>query len=139
MTTKKTDKGYIIRLFKGEEMLSSLVSFCKERQIHSGIFHAIGAALSVEIGIYQLDKKEYIFRKFGEPLEIVGITGNVALLHGEPYIHAHGVFSDREMKTVGGHVKEITVGATCEVYLTDYGIDAEREMDEEIGLNLLKL
>jgi predicted DNA-binding protein with PD1-like motif len=139
MKYRKTDNGYIIRLYKGEEAMSSLKQFCADNNIQSGVFHAIGAALSVEMGMHQLDKKEYLFKKFDEPLEIVGITGNIALFQDEAYLHAHGVFSDREMKTVGGHIKEVIVGATCEVYLTDYGVSVLRELDEEIGLNLLKL
>ncbi|MBI4159907.1 DNA-binding protein [Candidatus Wolfebacteria bacterium] len=57
---------------------------------------------------------------------------------GKVVIHAHGSFSDKEMKVVAGHVKRLVVSATCEIFLTAMDGKLEREYSEEIGLNLLK-
>lgn len=139
MTYSKTDKGYIIRLIRGEKIIETLTQFCKKENIHAGVFHGIGAVENPELGYYHLDTKEYEFRTIEKMLEIVSLTGNVALVDDEPFLHIHTVVSDDTFTTYGGHLKEGTVGATCEVYLTNFGIDIEREFDEETGLKLLSL
>lgn len=133
----KSDKGYVVRLEKGERLVEKLTGFCKENNIHSGIFNGIGAVLGAEIGFYNLDKKEYEFKKFDQNLELASLIGNVSLVDQEPYLHIHVVVSDSNLACYGGHLKEATVGATCEIYLDDHGIGISRKYDEEIGLKLL--
>ncbi len=137
MTYLSTDKGYIIRLFRGEKIIESLTQFCEDQNIHSGLFHGIGAIENPELGYYHLDRKEYEFRTIEKMLEIVSLTGNVALVDGKPFLHIHTVVSDETFQTYGGHLKEGIVGATCEIYLTDFEIDIKREFDEKTGLKLL--
>lgn len=139
MTYSKTDKGYIIRLIRGEKIIETLTQFCRKENIHTGVFHGIGAVENPELGYYYLDRKEYKWQRIEKMLEIVSLTGNVALVDDEPFLHIHTVVSDDTFTTYGGHLKEGTVGATCEVYLTNFGIDIEREFDEETGLKLITL
>lgn len=139
MAFKKTSKGYIVRLFKGEKIVKSLTKFCEDQSITSGIFHGIGAVLQAEIGLYNLDKKQYSFTEFNKGMELVSMTGNVALVDSKPFLHIHVVLADDEKKAYGGHLKEGTVGPTCEVYFFDFGEKITREHDEEIGLKLLNL
>ncbi len=137
MKYTSSEKGYILRLSKGEKIIETLTQFCEDQNIHSGLFHGIGAVENPELGYYHLDRKEYEFRTIEKMLEIVSLTGNVALVDGEPFLHIHTVVSDNTFQTYGGHLKEGTVGATCEIYLTNFGIDIERKFDESTGLKLL--
>lgn len=137
MQYTSTDKGYIIRLVRGEKIVNTLTSFCEKENIHSGVFHGIGAVETPELGYYNLDTKEYKWQQIEKMLEIVSLTGNVALVENKPFIHAHVVVSDDEFIAYGGHLKEGTVGASCEIYLTDFGIDIKREFDEVTGLKLI--
>lgn len=132
-----TNKGYVIRLNKGEKIVETLTSFCERESIHSGVFHGIGATQNPEIGYYHLDKKEYEWRQIEKMLEIVSLTGNVALVDNKPFLHIHTVLSDSNFQTYGGHLKEATVGASCEIYLTNFETDIERVFDEDTGLKLL--
>lgn len=133
----KGEKGYVVRLEKGERLVEKLTEFCKEKNIHSGIFNGIGAVLEAEIGFYNLGKKVYEYKKFDQVLELASLIGNVALVDGEPSIHIHVVVSDQNLQCFGGHLKEATVGATCEIYMTDFELELARKFDSEIGLNLL--
>ncbi len=133
----KSDKHYVIRLEKGEPIISRVTEFCEENNITSGLFHGIGAALSAEIGFYNLADKEYSWKKINEPMEIVSLTGNISLVEDKPFLHIHIVLSNSDFECFGGHLKDATVGATCEIYLTDSLTKIERKMDEEIGLKLL--
>jgi len=137
MNYTSCDKGYIIRLSTGENIIDTLTKFCEEKNIHSGVFNGIGAIDNPELGYYYLDRKEYKWQKIEKMLEIVSLTGNISLVENKPFLHVHAVVSDDEFATYGGHLKEGKVGASCEIYLTNFGIDIEREFDEETGLKLL--
>ena len=139
MTFRKTEKGYIVRIFKGEKIFEALLEFCEKENIEGAYFHGLGAVSEAEFGYYDLSKKEYVLTKYSDMMEVVSMTGNVALFDGKPMLHIHAVFSDTENRTLGGHVKEATVGVTIEVHITDCKERFERMYDEKIGLNLLEL
>ena len=137
MQYSDTKNGFMIRFSKGEEIASSIASFCAAHNVTSGYFQAIGAVTEVELGYYHLEKKEYTFKQFEQEFEVVSLTGNVSLVEGKPFVHMHGVFSDEHFQCTGGHVKNGIVGATCEVYFVPFETELIREFDEEIGLKLL--
>jgi uncharacterized protein len=139
MTYKKIGTKYIIRIFKEERIIETLTDFCNKQRIQSGVFHGLGAVREAEFGYYDLSKKEYFFTNYKKDMEVVSMTGNIALLEENPFIHMHALFSDTDNHVLGGHVKEATVGVTIEVHLTHYDTQLQRVYDEEIGLNLLQL
>lgn len=139
MEFRKANRGYIIRLFKGEKIIDSITKFCEDKKINSGIFHGIGAVLSIELAFYDLKKKIYTFKKINKLMEIVSLTGNIALLKDKHILHTHIVLSDDKMKAFGGHLKEAIVGGACEIVLTDLQVKIKREYDQDTGLNLWKL
>jgi len=135
----KTENYYLIRLEKGEDIIPCLTKFCEENNVLSGVFQGIGAFLSSELGYYNLENKEYSFKKIDKACEIVSLTGNLSVLDGKPFFHIHTVLSDENLACFGGHLKQGTVGATCEIYLLPSVTKIERELDEAIGLKLLCL
>lgn len=138
MQYTKTPQGYLIRFVKGEELPKTLASFCDSQNIKGGFFHALGAVTNIELACYHLDKKEYTYKNWDEELEIVSLTGNIAIVDHKPLIHIHGVVSDKNFECHGGHIQSAVVGATCEVYLVDFQKEVTRELDSEIGLKLLQ-
>lgn len=129
---------FILRFDRGEDVIEKLKGFCAENQIGSGYFSVIGAVKGLILSFYDLEKKEFIDKEYDDYLEIASFTGNIAVKDSEVVVHSHGVFSDRELKTIGGHVKKMIVSATCELVLEKFEQKTEREYDEETGLNLLK-
>lgn len=132
------NRRYFLRFDRGEEILESLRGFCAERNFKSGYFSAIGAVGKVVLMHYNPDTKKYSEKNFEQKLEIVNLSGNLSWHEEKPYLHAHGVFSDEEMKCFGGHLKETEVAATCEMFLIQTDGELNREFSDEIGLNLLK-
>lgn len=132
----KTDKGYVVRLFKWEHVVTSLTQFCIDENITSGFINGLGGAFEAELGFYYVDRKEYECKKFGA-CEIVSLIGNIAFVEGKPFLHIHAVIADTSFAAFGGHLKEATVSATCEVFITPFETKLERTMDEKIGLKLL--
>ncbi|MBI5644720.1 DUF296 domain-containing protein [Candidatus Kaiserbacteria bacterium] len=141
---KYTGSGtsYIIRLERGEEMISTLSDFlATEGGARSAIFQGIGALERVKIGYYDLAKKEYYFRKEQGVFEVASMQGNVSVVDGKPFIHAHAVLSrcDESCACIGAHIKEAYVAVTLEVFLTMLEREIGRVHDDVTGLKLLDL
>ncbi|PSO43480.1 DNA-binding protein [Candidatus Saccharibacteria bacterium QS_5_54_17] len=137
MKYHNSKSDFVLVLHKNETLIAMIADFCKEHNITAGFFHGLGGALSAELGYYHLDKQEYEFQTFEGVMEIASLHGNVALKDGEPFIHAHAVLSDAGLRTYAGHVKELTVGGTCEVHLRTFTDEWHREYDQETGLSLI--
>lgn len=134
---------YILRLERGEDVLSSITGFCKQKGILSGSFRAIGAIEQSNIGYYDLSQKSYGSRDYPEPMEVASMIGNVAQVDGAPFVHCHavlsGIASGSENQPIGGHVFEAKVAVTLEIHLVAFNENIMREMDDGIGLKLLHL
>ena len=57
-------------------------------------------------------------------------------MNGKPYIHLHAVMADQQHKVHAGHVISLTIGATCEMFVTVLDGEVNRQKDEELGINL---
>jgi hypothetical protein len=140
MTHQFDGFNWLLRLNKGEYLIDSLLNFTREHNISGAWVSGIGAALSAELGFYDLNKKQYRWKKFDQLMEITSLQGNIAWSDGEPAVHIHGTFSDSDMRSFGGHVKELEVGGTCEVLLHRWYQDKlTRSNDQQTGLTLLDL
>lgn len=128
---------HILRLEKDEEVFAELIKYAQANNIAAAYFSAIGTCSAVELGFYNAFLKEYRRKPFLENLEIVSLSGNLGILSGQPVIHAHGVFSDNEFGTKGGHIFSVKVLATCEVYLDILNGTLTRTQDPVFNLNLL--
>lgn len=119
MKVKKLNKGnYLVRVDLGEEINESLVSFLKLEEINFGAIRGIGAAKDVELGYLDMATKQYVRKKIDEELEILSLSGNITNKEGAPFLHMHGVFSDREFRVHGGHFFKGTVSCTGEFTIT---------------------
>ena len=126
---------------KGELLVENLLAFAKENKVKGAWVFAIGACDFAEFGAFNGKTKNYKFKQHNQQLEIVNIQGNLSWDGQEPIVHLHGTFADENGKTYGGHVKELRVSVTCEIFIHDwFGSDKiERKPDKSIGLNLLDL
>lgn len=134
---------YILRLTRGEDVLPAIIAFCKSENITSGSFRAIGAVENAKVGYYDLAVKNYGAKVYPDAMEVASMTGNIALVDGEPFVHAHvvlsGITTGTENNTVGGHLFEAIVAVTLEVHLEAFSEPLERVLDDTIGLKLLSI
>lgn len=130
---------HLIRLEAGERIVGSLLSFCEREGIRSGYFHGLGAVSRAELGHFEPAAGDYTWLELEGPWEIVSLYGNVAVLDGQPFVHAHAVLSDRSFAVRGGHLREAVVSATCEIALIRPGGEIGRKKDAGSGLFLLDL
>ncbi|MEJ5166280.1 MAG: PPC domain-containing DNA-binding protein [Thermoanaerobaculia bacterium] len=130
---------YILRLVRGEEIISSLRFFVEKKKIPSGILWGIGAVKNAEIGYFDDKKKEYLKKKFKKSLEILSLSGSISLIENKPYIHLHCVLGDEKLKGFGGHLFSGITSATAEIYIYTLKRKIYRKKDEEEPFFLLHL
>lgn len=126
-----------LRFDKGEELLSGLLEFAKENNIQGAYFSVIGTAHTIEMGFFNDHLKEYRHKNFLDNYEILSLTGNIAQNKGEPFVHAHGCFSNNDFSVVGGHCFKVEVLATAEVFIVVLDKPLTREHNADINLDLL--
>jgi predicted DNA-binding protein with PD1-like motif len=131
--------SYVIRLDAGEKIVETLLSLCARDGIGSGFFNGLGAVGEAELGRFDPAANNYTWVKLSGPCEIVALYGNVTVVDGKPFIHAHASLGDETFAVRGGHLREATVSATCEITLTRFKDDIGRKRDEATGLFLLDL
>lgn len=140
MTFQFDGYNWLVRLEKGEQLVEQLTKLIKEQNVTGAWISGLGAAMWAELGFYDLEKQEYVWKRIDGPIEITSLQGNVAWQDDKPALHIHGSFSDREMQALGGHVKELEIAGTCEVLLHRwYKQGLSRSPDKNTGLNLLNL
>ncbi len=139
MKHKKKGDVFVLRFYKGEEIIKEMSDFLHRNKILIASFSGIGAASSAVLGFYSLKEKKYSWKDFTGEYEIASLSGNVSLLGGKPFVHAHIIICDSKHNCFGGHLKEAAVGATIEIVLRQIKGKVKRKLDEETGLNLLDL
>jgi len=139
MEYRKFDDTYIIRMDRGEEIVSSLTAFCLQEKVQLATVEAIGAADHAVIGLYNVEERKYCQSVFDEPMEIICLGGNVSEKDGQPYIHLHIALCNEQKQMIGGHLNACRIAATCEMALRLVHGHVGRQLDEEVtGLNLYR-
>ena len=133
------EKTHAVVLAKGDELLSGLTEFARREKFTAGHFTAIGALERARFGWFDRTRKAYRDILVPEQVELLSLIGNVALVNGAPYIHAHGVvgFSDGRLR--GGHLLEAVVWPTLELFFTSYPVSLIKQHDAETDLALFNL
>ncbi|UCG02145.1 MAG: DNA-binding protein [Candidatus Heimdallarchaeota archaeon] len=129
-------ESYLLRLFRGEDIIESLQKFCKHHNhIGSGRIQGIGAVSAAKIDFF--NGIEYITNTFSENLELLSLTGNIAQ---DKIVHLHGVFGRSDGSCVGGHIMSgCIVSVTCEIQILVLDPQVTREEDPHTKLKLLNL
>lgn len=136
MDFKKFGDKYIVRLDKGEEIVSTLKKFCEKENVKLGWIKGIGAVDEAKIGIFKVDEKKYYTKILKGDYEITSLLGNISTMDGETYLHLHINLSDDEYKTYGGHLDSARISATGELIIGTIEGEVNRQHNEEIGINL---
>lgn len=137
MEFKRFENDYVVRLNKGENVIESLKKLCKEENIKLAEITGLGASDKVEIGVFNINTKEYKTKVFEGMFEITSLVGNATRKDGEVYLHIHINFGDAEGNVYGGHLVDSKISATSEIIVRKINGEVGRKLSEEIGLNLL--
>lgn len=138
MEYRKFDNSYVVRLNKGEEVIASLKELCNNENIKLAEIAGLGASNLVEIGVFNVNTKEYNTKVFEGMFEITSLVGNSTRKDGEVYLHVHINFGDENGMVRGGHLVRSVISATSEIIVRKIDGEVGRKLSEEIGLNLLE-
>ena len=123
----------------GDEVVNSLLQVAKEHGLTAASFTGLGALEQVILGYFDWETKDYRKITIREQVEILNLTGNVALSEGKPKLHPHIVVGKADGTAHGGHLLEGIVRPTLEVVFMETPAHLHRKSDPETGLALLEL
>lgn len=123
----------------GDDVTKGLLEFAKGEKLTGSHFTAIGAFEDVELGYFDLSRKDYVQIALKQQVEVLSLVGNVALHDGEPKLHAHVVVGLRDGHTRGGHLLQAHVRPTLEVVMEELPRQLQRRIDSETNLPLIEL
>jgi uncharacterized protein len=129
--------SYVLIFRDGDEALSGLTDFAIEHKIKNARFQAIGAAQSATLAWLDLSKKNYRKIAVGEQCEVLSLLGDIATFDGKPVVHMHAVLGRSDGSTVGGHVFELKVRPTLEVFVTTNYEQLKKFPDDASGMKLI--
>ena len=135
----KKDNKYIVRIDKGEEIIEQIKKICNDNNIKAGSITGLGATDRVKVGLFNTNTKEYVSKELNGAFEITSLVGNISRMNNEVYLHLHINVSDEKLNVYGGHLNHCFISATCELIIEEIDANVDRELSEEIGLNLYKM
>ena len=137
MEYRKLGDTIVLCLVRGEDVLASIRAVCNAERVRLAEISALGAADYAEVGVYHLAEKRFLPRTLEGEMEICALTGSVTRRGTELYLHLHGSLADADGNVYGGHVKEIRVSATAEIFIRLLPGEVNRRLEEESGIFLM--
>ncbi|MBK6766944.1 MAG: DUF296 domain-containing protein [bacterium] len=133
-----SDNWELYRLPTGSRVPDALVDLALKNRWRSAVCTGIGGVAEVELAYYDLASKTY------KPIAVPGIV-ELASLHGnltgpadESFWHLHAVVSDATGRCWAGHLNHCVVALTVEMAIWPSDRLHLRELDDVLGLRLLK-
>jgi predicted DNA-binding protein with PD1-like motif len=139
MQSREKNNLIIIRLFKGEDLFSSLKKIAQKHKIKTAVvLQGIGQLKNFKLGYFK-KKGNYMPQEFKKPYELVSLTGTIIKSQKDYDFHLHAVLSDEKKKTCAGHLFNGEVSVTNEIIILKTEIRAKRKLEKETGLKGLYL
>lgn len=122
----------------GDEVMSALLEFARKQGISAARFTGIGAFSQATLGYFDWEAKDYKKIPVDEQVELLSLTGDIALKDDEPSVHAHAVLGRSDGSTRGGHLLAAHVRPTLELMLVESPDYLRKVHDPESGLALIR-
>jgi predicted DNA-binding protein with PD1-like motif len=133
------ERTFALIFDKGDEVITGLNAFARERRLTACHFTAIGAFSDLTVGFFDWEQKDYAKIPINEQVEVLSLVGDIALKDGQPTVHAHVVVGKTDGTAHGGHLMEAYVRPTLEVILVESPNFLRRTLDPESGLALIDI
>ncbi|HEY6447948.1 MAG TPA: PPC domain-containing DNA-binding protein [Acidobacteriaceae bacterium] len=136
--TTSGSNDYAVIFRPGDEPFAGLTQFAEKYHVHSGHFTAIGGFSDARLAWFDLDKKMFRVIPVNSQVEVVSLTGDIALLDGKPQVHMHCVVAYPDGTTRGGHILSAHVSPLLEVFVTADPVKLVKKRDPQKGLTLIE-
>lgn len=131
------ERVYAIIFHKGDEALSGLTDFATKYHVRDAHITGIGAVSSATLAWLNPDEKLYHRIAVNEQSEVLSLIGDIAAYDGDAVVHVHAVLGHHDGTTVGGHVFELHVNPTLEVFVTVDSTPLKKRPDAASGMKLI--
>lgn len=138
LADEEFEKTWVLVFNTGDECMAGLLAFARKHSIEAAHFTAIGAFSRAGLGYFDWQTRNYSRIPVEEQVEVVSLSGDIAMQEEEPKVHAHAALAKRGGVMVGGHLLEGHVRPTLEVVLTESPKHLERRFDESSGIALIR-
>jgi hypothetical protein len=131
------EQVYAIIFHKGDEALSGLTDFAIAHKVTDAHFTAIGATSGATLALLDLSKKNYHPIRVTSQCEVLSLIGDIATFNGKPVVHMHAVLGHPDGSTTGGHVFELNINPTLEVFMTVNTTPLKKRPDDASAMKLI--
>jgi predicted DNA-binding protein with PD1-like motif len=128
-----------LRFLSGETLSTTLLPWLSREHIGHATVTGLGAVRHARVSYWNSETRQYETHELTEQMEVVSLVGNVTLKDGQPFVHAHVNLGRRDLSVVGGHLNDLTVHPTLELWLRPEKDSVKRELDEASGLYVMHL
>ena len=139
MKVQRFHNTFAVRLDIGDEVVDSLKKLADTEQIRLAEISAIGAADHAVMGVFDRELSTYRQEELNELMEITSLTGNITTMGGKPYVHLHATLAGQNHEIHGGHLIEMRIGLTCEMFVRVIDGEIEREHRDDLNIRVWKL
>ncbi len=123
----------------GEHFAEPMVEWLRNERIGYATLTGLGAVRRATVSYWNADTKQYETHQLDEQMEVVSLIGNVTLRDNEPFVHAHIGLGRSDLSVVGGHLNDLEIHPTLEIWLLPGDTPVRRTLDESCGLYLMQL
>jgi predicted DNA-binding protein with PD1-like motif len=140
-------RRYVLVLERGEELMSEVQAFAERERLRATEFTGIGAVSSAKLAAFDPDTREYVDIPDPGQAELVSLNGRITLpKDADPanppegrQLHVHCVLSREDGSAIAGHVFELVIRPTCEVFVAESAEHVARRDDPDSGLPVISL
>jgi len=116
----KNKRTFVLRLKRGEEVISSISNFCNKNNIQGGIIQGVGALSKARI--YNVQNSDELVTKetvFKDPIELVSALGNITTGPEGLILHIHVCLGFPDHSSKAGHLLEGLISHTGEFFIQE--------------------
>jgi uncharacterized protein len=140
-------RRYVLVLEAGDELMTEVKAFAERECLRAAEFTGIGAVSSAKLAAFDPDKRDYVDIADPGQTELVSLNGRITLPQDadpadpprERQLHVHCVLSREGGATIAGHVFELVIRPTCEVFVAESTEFVARREDPDSGLPVISL
>jgi predicted DNA-binding protein with PD1-like motif len=140
-------RRYVLVLERGDEVMEEVKAFAERERLRVATFTGIGAVSSAKIAAFDPSSRDYVDIPDPGQAELLSLNGRITLPKdadpsnppAERQLHVHCVLAHKDGSAIGGHVLELVIRPTCEIFVTEATEHVARTEDPDSGLPVISL
>ncbi len=136
VSTNGQTKNYVLIFSPGDEVVSGLAEFAQKYNVTNSHYTSIGGAASTKVGWFDYNKKMFKVIPV-DTAEVTSFIGDIAMFNNKPVAHTHVSVATTDGIAHGGHLLEMIVGPTLELFVTVEPMALYKKVDSTFGVAVI--